>query len=87
MPFELSCDASTESDHVLDELTPEVKQASDGVAEMAVSSEADNPVLQIEVDLLTEFSFDFLFQVVGVRDTQVVVDKPLPMKEGVMIPK
>lgn len=54
----LSYDGSTKPDHILDELAPEEKEASDGVSEMPIASEADDAAFQVVIDLTAEFAFN-----------------------------
>lgn len=70
-----------EADHVTDELFPEVEKAPEGVAEVTVAREADDALLKVVIDLVAEFVFDFLFEVVGIGDREVVINEALTFEK------
>ena len=74
-------------DHVLDELTPEEKQAAVGVFEMAVAGEADDAGGKVELDLVAHFAFEGIFGVFGIGHAQQIRGDLVALEKLVMVEK
>ena len=67
----LWCRALTKTDHVLDELAPEEKQAAFRILEVAVSGEPDDACGEVVIHLLAHFALDRAFDLLGVRNPEL----------------
>ena len=52
---------------------------------MAIVSELDDALLHVVVDLAVKFMFERFFQLIRIRDAEVVVDESLFMEEVSML--
>ena len=52
---------------------------------MAIASELDDALLQVVVDLAVKLMLELFFQLVWVRDAEVVIDESLFIEEVAML--
>ncbi len=64
---------------------PEEEESADGVAEVAVSSRADDALFDVLLDLAVKLVFDLFGEAVRVRDADVIVDEALFAKVVVVL--
>ena len=68
---------SAQADHVFNKLFPKEKEPTDRITKMLVVGGFDDAALEVEFNLMAEFALDLIFQVIGVWDAEVVIDKSL----------